>query len=80
MTDLELKNYNNLRKELMNVFVKHGILNKIHLRNEEIIERTNQLKKEKLKKSEIIRIVAREFNLGIKSVENILYRKHNPLY
>lgn len=80
MTDLELKNYNNLRKELMNVFVKHGILNKIHLRNEEIIERTNQLKKENLKKREIIRIVAGEFNLGIKSVENILYRKHKPLY
>jgi len=80
MTVLELKFTNNLRKDIINVFVKHGIIDKIHLRNEEIIERTNQLKKEKLKKREIIRIVAGEFNLGIKSIENILYRKHKPLY
>lgn len=80
MTVLELKFTNNLRKDIINVFVKHGIIDQIHLRNEEIIERTNQLKKEKLKKSEIIRIVSGEFNLGTKSIENILYRKHKPSY
>jgi hypothetical protein len=65
-----------LKNDLLEVFIKHKIINEYTLRNEQIRDRYLELKEiPKLKKKEVIKKLCDEFYLSDKSIEAIIYRK-----